>query len=204
VWFEAEPTYVLHWINAFEDGDEVVLDGFHQGCPDPRKPGDDPWAISARYLDANELQTRPHRWRFNLKTGETREEFLDDQFFEFGMINANCGGRPYRYTFAMTAEPGWFLFNGMVRFDTITGAKQTWRFQPGVFASESPVAPRPGAGREDDGHVLTFVMDMNNDRSECHIFDASDISAGPVCRVVLPERISSGTHTVWAPEESLG
>jgi carotenoid cleavage dioxygenase len=47
-------------------------------------------------------------------------------------------------------------------------------------------------------------MDMNNDRSECHIFDASDISAGPVCRVVLPERISSGTHTVWAPEESLG
>ena len=23
-WFEAEPTYVLHWINAYEDGDEIV------------------------------------------------------------------------------------------------------------------------------------------------------------------------------------
>jgi carotenoid cleavage dioxygenase len=21
-WFEAEPTYVLHWLNAFEDGEE--------------------------------------------------------------------------------------------------------------------------------------------------------------------------------------
>ncbi len=57
-WFEASPTNVLHWINAYEDGDEVVLDGFHQGCPDPRKDGDDRWAVTSRYLDANELQTR--------------------------------------------------------------------------------------------------------------------------------------------------
>ena len=27
-WFEADPTYVLHWINAYEDGDEIVPDGF--------------------------------------------------------------------------------------------------------------------------------------------------------------------------------
>jgi carotenoid cleavage dioxygenase len=33
MWFDARPTYVLHWINAFEDGDEVVLDGYTQ---DPR------------------------------------------------------------------------------------------------------------------------------------------------------------------------
>jgi carotenoid cleavage dioxygenase len=203
-WFEAGSTNVLHWINAYEDGDEVVLDGFHQGCPDPRHADDDRWTVSARYLDANQLQTRPHRWRFNLRTGATREEFLDEDYFEFGMINARNAGRPYRYTYAMTAEPGWFLFNGMVRFDTLTAEKQTWRFGPGVFASESPVAPRPGALTEDDGYVLSFVMDMNTDSSECHIFDASDISAGPVARVLLPERISSGTHTVWAPEETLG
>ena len=27
-WFEADPTYVLHFVNAYEDGDEIVLDGF--------------------------------------------------------------------------------------------------------------------------------------------------------------------------------
>src|SRR4029079_2752160 len=32
-WFEANPTYVLHFVNAFEDGDEVVLDGFYEGDP---------------------------------------------------------------------------------------------------------------------------------------------------------------------------
>ena len=34
-WFEADPTYVLHWINAYEDGDEIVLDGFFQHDPEP-------------------------------------------------------------------------------------------------------------------------------------------------------------------------
>ena len=38
-WFEAEPTYVLHWVNAYEDGDEIVLDGFFQGCPEPAAAG---------------------------------------------------------------------------------------------------------------------------------------------------------------------
>ncbi len=203
-WFEASPTNVLHWINAYEDGDEVVLDGFHQGRPDPRHPGDKGFEVSARYLDTNELQTRPHRWRFNLRTGETTERFLDDEYIEFGMINAGHGGKPYRYTYAMTAEPGWFLFNGLRRFDVETAATQEWRFDRGVFASESPMAPRPGATREDDGYVLSFVMDMNTDGSECQVFDAADVAAGPIARVLLPERLASGTHTVWAPEDSLG
>lgn len=205
-WFEASPTNVLHWINAYEEGDEVVLDGFHQGCPDPRQADDDRWTTTRRYLDVGELQARPHRWRFNLRTGRTTEEFLDDRYLEFGMINAAHAGRPYRYAYTMTGEPGWFLFNGITKFDTLTGAKQEWRFAKGVYASESPMAPRSGStsGREDDGYVVSFVTDMNLDRSECHVFDAEDISAGPIARVLLPERISSGTHTVWAPEESLG
>ena len=33
VWFEANPTFVLHWINAYEDGDEIILDGFFQHNP---------------------------------------------------------------------------------------------------------------------------------------------------------------------------
>ena len=42
-WFDAEPTYVLHWINAFEEqdpnGDEVVVvDGFFEGNPAPAPP----------------------------------------------------------------------------------------------------------------------------------------------------------------------
>jgi carotenoid cleavage dioxygenase len=60
------------------------------------------------------------------------------------------------------------------------------------------MAPRSDATAEDDGYLVTFVTNMNEDCSECLVLDASDISAGPVARVRLPERISSGTHSCWA------
>ena len=28
-WFEGSPTYVLHFLNAYEEGDEIVMDGYH-------------------------------------------------------------------------------------------------------------------------------------------------------------------------------
>ena len=39
---------------------------------------------------------------------------------------------------------------------------------------------------------------MKADRSECVILDARDITADPICRIMLPHRICSGTHAVWA------
>ena len=45
---------------------------------------------------------------------------------------------------------------------------------------------------------MTFVTDMNEDRSECVLYDASAMAAEPVCQILLPHRISSGTHATWA------
>ena len=46
-WFEAKSTYVLHWGNAYEDGDEIVLDGYFQEDPDPEPlPGLPPMAVN--------------------------------------------------------------------------------------------------------------------------------------------------------------
>lgn len=203
-WFEASPTYVLHFTNAYEEGDEVVLEGFHQGDPSPSlRPGEPPISLFMRSLDMNELKTRLHRWRFDLRTGTTKEEFLDDAFTEFPTLNRAVAGQRHRYVYAMTGWPGWFLFDGMVRYDLRTGARQSYRFPPGVFASESPMAPRTSAVREDDGYVVTFVANMVDDTSECHVFDASAIDRGPLARVRLPERISSGTHACWAPRAAL-
>ena len=202
-WFEAEPTYVLHWINAYEDGDEIVLDGFRQAQPEPPKRADAGRFTSIyRYLDLHQLQTRAHRWRFNLATGVTSEEDLSDTTMEFGMVNGAYGGRPYRYTYNMTGVEGWFLFDGIVKHDVVTGTEQRYAFGDGVFGSETPFAPRPGATAEDDGYLVTFTTDVNNDCSECLILDAADIAAGPVARVRLPERISSGTHSFWLASDA--
>lgn len=203
-WFEADPTYVLHWINAYEEGDEIVLDGFFQHNPEPkRQPGSSEMASLYRYLDLSQLDARPHRWRLNLRTGETREESLSDRVMEFGMINAQVYGQPYRYAYNMTAEPGMFLFDGIVKHDLLTGCDERYAFGEGVYGSETPFAPRPGATAEDDGYLVTFTTDLVRDLSECLIFDAASITDGPVARVRLPERISSGTHSCWTPAAML-
>ena len=203
-WFEASATYVLHWINAYEDGDELVLDGFHQSSPVPdHRLGDGKWAAIQRMTTVAMLQARAHRWRFNLRTGATKEEFLDDRYTEFPMINADYGGRRHRYAYCMIGDPNWFLFRGLVRYDLLTGTQQRYEYPEGVYPSESPMAPRTGSSAEDDGYVVTFVTDLPNDCSECHVFDARDITRGPIARVRLPERISSGTHAYWASAAEL-
>ena len=124
-----------------------------------------------RFLAQDIMQTRLHRWRMNLVTGATSEQDLSDSCTEFGTINSGFGGRPYRYNYAATNEPGWFLFNGLVKHDT----------------------------QEDDAYLVTLTVDMNRDLSECIVFRANDVGRGPIARARLPERIASGTHSCWAP-----
>ena len=196
-WFEAEPTYVLHWINAYEDGDEVVLDGYRED-PGHSQPTKLPANLEAfRMLDIHSVGAHAYRWRFNLRTGAVREGPLNETISEFGMINPGFAGKPYRYAWGVTAKPGWFLFDGLTRLDVESGESQSYRFPEGVYASESPMAPRVGSGGEDDGYIVTFTTDMNRDSSSCVIFDAADISQGPIASITLPQRICAGTHAYW-------
>jgi carotenoid cleavage dioxygenase-like enzyme len=203
-WFEADPTFVLHFTNAYEDGDEIVLDGFFEGEPNPVETlTGDKYKKAFRYLALDGLQSRLHRWRFNLVTGQTAEEQLSDSITEFGMINSGYAGGKYRYTYAATGKPGWFLFDGLVKHDLHTGNEQRFAFEDGVYGSETAMAPRIGCTSEDDGYLVTLTTDMNADASYCLVFDATRLGDGPVCKLALPERISSGTHSTWAAGSQL-
>ena len=212
MWFDADPTYVLHFPNAYEDGDEIVLDGFFQGDPEPTDGIDNgmsrKWRQIFRSLSLDGMQTRLHRWRFNVRTGAVREEQLTDSISEFGMINPDFAGRDYRFAYAATGKPGWFLFDGLLKHDLRTGTEQRFTFGDGVFGSETAMAPRVNtaaedAAAEDDGYLVTLTTDMSADASYCLVFDAARVDDGPVCKLQLPERISSGTHCTWAPGRDL-
>jgi carotenoid cleavage dioxygenase-like enzyme len=202
-WFEADPTFVLHFVNAYEDGDEIVLDGFFEGDPSPYDTGGSKWERLFRFLALDRLQSRLHRWRFNLVTGAVAEEHLSESITEFGTINADFAAGNYRYAYAATGAPGWFLFDGLVKHDLRTGAEERYRFGDGVYGSETAMAPRTGGAGEDDGYLITLTTDMNADASYCLVFDAARVGDGPVCKLALPERISSGTHATWAPGDQL-
>ena len=87
------------------------------------------------------------------------------------------------------------------------------RFDEGVYGSETAMAPRSkvaagaaprvGSTAEDDGYLVTITTDMNADASYCLVFDAARMADGPVCKLALPERVSSGTHSTWADGSEL-
>ena len=205
VWFDAAPTYVLHWMNAYEEGDEVVLEGYFQDNPSPEPLPGMPRAVGQLManIDQHSFQSKLHRWRFNLKTGETTEERLDDRILEFGSFNQQYSGSKTRYLYSTWTKPGWFLFSGIVKHDFESGESWSLPFGEERYGSEAPFAPRVNAKDEDDGYLVSFITDMKENRSECILVDAKDIEAGPVCRIILPHRICSGTHATWASGESI-
>lgn len=199
-WFEAAPTYVLHFLNAYEDGDELILDGYFQEnpTPPPLEGAPDGYGPLMGFLDEHSFRSKLHRWRFNLANGATREERLDDRILEFGTFNQRYAGRPYRYAYSTTTKPGWFLFNGIVKHDLKTGHSCSLTFPDGCYASEAPFAPRIGAVDEDDGYLVSFLIDERSGTSECVLIDAKRLEDGPVVRIRLPHKLCSGTHAVWA------
>src|SRR5438270_2972686 len=139
----------------------------------------------------------------DLVTGATKEEDLSDRCSEFGTINGRHRGRPYRHTYATVPKPGWFVMQAIVHHDTVTGQADEFRWPEGVFCSETAVAPRVGSRDESDGYLVTLTIDTVRDRSDCVVFDAARLSDGPIATARLPERISSGTHSFWAPASHL-
>ncbi len=204
-WFEANPTYCLHWNNAYEDGDEIILDGYFQENPVPEKYDNAPKGLERMmaFLDNHLLKPRLHRWRFNLKTGSTKEETLDDKILEFGAINQQFACKKHRYSYSMMPTKGWFTFDGLCKYDHQTGKSETYNFGNGIFGSEVCFAPKDSAKNEDDGYLVSIITDINKNISSCVLFEAKNISQGPICVLPLPQQICSGTHATWAQMSEL-
>jgi len=196
-WFEAEPAYIYHVVNAWDDGDTIVMDACRVVDPGARPPaGGGPLG---RMLATLRLDARLHRYRFDLRTGSTHEQKLDDLNTEFPSIDARRQGAPSRYAYIPHIAPDTqtLLFDALVKYDTTSGSTQTHRFGPGRYCSESPFAPRVGGHEEDDGFVVCFVHDVNGGNSEAHVLDARDITAEPLAIVELPQRVPVGFHACW-------
>ena len=112
--------------------------------------------------------------------------------------------RRSRYAYNMHISPeSTLLFDGLMKYDVHTGARETHWFGDGRWGSEAPFAPRPGATEEDDGYLVSYVYDEREGRSEVEVLDARDVTAGPLCRIKLPMRVPIGFHATWVPGEKL-
>ena len=200
-WFDAEPCYIYHVVNSWEEGDEVVLVACRVKEPEPtaRIPG--PLGKMLAYL---RLDAQLYQWRFNMKTGQTIEGPLDDANTEFPTLNAQLVGQKSRYAYNVhLSDHPTLLFDGIFKYDLEGDSVTRHWFGEGRFGSEAPFCPRPNATSEDDGYLVSFVYDQNEDRSEVVILDASDMTAEPIARVILPQRVPLGFHAAWIPQDDL-
>jgi carotenoid cleavage dioxygenase-like enzyme len=200
-WFEAEPCFIYHSVNAWEDGNEVVMDVCRVKKPEPRSDLDGPLAQMLSYL---RLDANLHRYRFNMHTGRTTEQPLDDDNSEFPSLNLGMVGERTRFAYAMHISPEkTLLFDGLMKYEVDSGEAETYWYGDGRWGSEAPFAPRPGSTDEDDGYLLSYVYDEREDRSDVEVLDARAVGDGPVCRIRLPVRVPLGFHATWVPGERL-
>lgn len=205
-WFEGKPCFILHLSNCYESGDNVVM----EGCitTNPRKP-----AVGRQGHDAIEKMTKQfdkaatrylmHRWTFNMKTGQTTEEYLDDEVTEFPTVSNEYVGKKYRYSYnSIFGDKPWWL-SGIKKYDLLTNSHDRYEYGEGRVGSEAHLALREGAVDEDDGYLITLVTDMIQNQSECLIIDAKNISDGPVARIILPHRIPIGAHACWVEADRI-
>ncbi|HMP01837.1 MAG TPA: carotenoid oxygenase family protein [Gemmatales bacterium] len=199
-WFEAPPCYVFHVLNAYDDGDEVVL----QACRSPEFPDILEFG-TAHPSDEGGAQNRTvlYQWRFNLRTGRVAEGPLDDRSTEFPRVNDQRLGRRTRFGYAGQVGAG-AGFSGLVKYDLDKGQAEQHDHGQGRFGGEGVFVPRPDAAAEDAGWLITFIHDDAAGKSELVVVDAQDFKAKPVARIVMPQRVPYGFHGAWVEGKHLG
>jgi carotenoid cleavage dioxygenase-like enzyme len=193
-WFEVEPCYVFHVLNAAE-----------------RRPGHVEIDV-ARYphlwRDSQDVfePTTLHRWAIDVGAGTVKEETLDDRSVEFPRVDERRVGRPARFGYATQTRPGrdgFALETSLVKYDLVSGAAEEHHFGTGRTPGEGVFVPASDGAGEDDGYVLVYVYDAGRDRSDLVVLDASDFTASPVATVALPQRVPFGFHGSWVADAEL-
>lgn len=197
-WFKGPAVYVYHPLNAYSEGDKVVVDL----CVYPRVPLFPNADGSRAPADLADAPARLERWTFDLaaNTDQFKREALDDLASEFPRVDDRMTGRRHRhgYVGAIMGDklPG-SPFDSLAHFDLARGKRETWTPGPGSFVMEPVVAPKSNGAGEADGYLLTLVYRSDENRSDLVVLDAQEIARGPIATAKLPVRVPFGFHGNW-------
>lgn len=194
-WFDIEPCYVFHPLNAYtevRDGSErLILDVVRYSRMfdhDLRGPG-----VNRPALD---------RWTINLSTGTVSTERRDDRPQEFPRINETLTGSKHRYGYAVGIENGYLakgtaeMATSLYKHDYATGTSAVAPLDPDLVIGEMSFLPNPGGGAEDAGVLMGYGFHRSRDEGQLLMLDAQTLES--VATVHLPQRVPMGFHGNWA------
>ena len=187
-WYEIEPCYVFHPLNAYEtDAGHIVVEVVRYDS----LWRDDPGQFGPARL---------HRWTVEPAAGRVREERLDDRAIEFPRVDERRVGLRHRYGYAVTNNLGVGVDMAnverasLIKYDLATGRSDVHDFGEHRVPSEGVFVPASETASEDEGWVLAYVYDRARDGSDLVVLDASRFSGRPVATVRLPQRVPYGFH----------
>jgi len=212
-WFTAPGRGLGHVLNAFSDGDRMMLDIFvSERCQFPFIPNAD-----GKGFDRAASTPRLARWTFDLASNADGfgEEVLFPDFMEMPRTDDRYQTRPYRYGWcavidpdrpvatAGTLGPGW---NTIVRVDLAARRQDRWWVGEDAACQEPQFVPRRPGSPEGDGWILCLLTRLGPQGywSELVVLDAERIAEGPVARVRLPIRLRGAIHGNWVGSEPKG
>jgi len=187
---ETEAMFCFHHVNSFERDGELVVDLIAY---------DDPAVI--HMLDLDQLRAGEptpisgsvlRRYRIKLDgSGVESEDIATEVSPELPRINYRRNNlRDYRWMYATNYGEGDWV-DELVKVDVTTGESKRWA-EPGCYAGEPVFIDRPGGTAEDDGVVLSVVLDAAAERSFLLMLDAGTFEE--VARAEAPHHIPFGFH----------
>lgn len=198
-----EAWFGFHHVNAVDRDGQVDLDIIVYPDAD---------VVQYFYLDS--LLDRPNResypenelrrFTIDVSTGTVRSRKLADGTAELPRIDyARCNSRPYRYVYASGIQrqgqgQGESAFlDTVIKFD-LEGNTREWR-EDGHYPGEPVFVARPGVPAdtrsEDDGILLTVVLDAAANNSYLLLLDAADLSE--IARARIPQHVPFGFHGAY-------
>ena len=193
--YKSEPFFAFHHVNAFEDGDEVVVD--LSAYPDPTIIGD---LYLENLIGPNSRATSQgqlRRYRIPLSGTISGYEVLSEEAFDLPRINyQQSNGRDYRFAYGSGRRqetPDDFM-NQLVKVDVQTKETRCW-FEDDCYPGEAIFVAAPNASREDEGVLLSVVLDGKKGTSFLLVLDAS--SFHEIARAEVPHHIPFSFHGMY-------
>lgn len=195
-YFEAPSAYMWHGLNAFDDGDGLVVDfvGFDE--PD-HFIGQDAFfnTVMDGRMGRAEAAGKIRRYRINRAAGTLAEEIIDAGNHEFPMMDFRGALQSQRIGYF--THNGLGVFNsGVKRLDYASGQTRTFDFGADTHVGETVFVEKPG-GAIDEGWLLAQCLDGRSERTFFALFDANAPDDGPIAKIWLQHPVPISFHGAW-------
>lgn len=186
---EHEAFPYIHVLNAYEDGDDIVLDldRYEQSWEEVNRA-----MFAFRTGPMEYFAARTTRYRIT-SAGKVLSEPLSDFHSEWPQLDWRFTGRRHRFSYHAVVEPA-SAAGGLGVIDNLTGTSLVHRLPASNVVGEPSFVPRSPTAVDGDGWVLFTAYDPTEHRSRMIVLDAGRIDAEPVAVAYLRHHLPLTFH----------